>query len=399
MGTYKSKSVLINFMVKIWLLEDRKIELINKKVMPLYFYLASIGDSIQAKKSLEDGSKFILVDGVPYSAIEVVNEVKRRIARGIVDTMFNKGVIYMEELILEIEEERARINSKTGEVSIINSFKEEKIEKTENLINKLLESTNDELIVDIKTINNVDEYIYSGGGSKIENFIASMLISSEDREGKVEFEAFVEKKAIHLDSPHPMSIHWLEEIDSEKLAKGILSAKYVQVLGNEFRYKSATKDNKLKVRIYEFMTEDININDIIEYAVQKQYEIEEALYAYFIEETKKIRGEKKHMSDVEGYAIKCIRTKDDEFISQQTFIEYLEEIKKLDISSFKNKKVLFLTGYDGGLELFSPKNFDGVTMLCSEGETLVNQVLRDFERRPEAYKDIIERLDDSNKMN
>lgn len=105
------------------------------------------------------------------------------------------------------------------------------------------------------------------------------------------------------------------------------------------------------------------------------------------------------MSDVEGYAIKCIRTKDDEFISQQTFIEYLEEIKKLDISSFKNKKVLFLTGYDGGLELFSPKNFDGVTMLCSEGETLVNQVLRDFERRPEAYKDIIERLDDSNKMN
>lgn len=228
MGTYKSKSVLINFMVKIWLLEDRKIELINKKVMPLYFYLASIGDSIQAKKSLEDGSKFILVDGVPYSAIEVVNEVKRRIARGIVDTMFNKGVIYMEELILEIEE---------------------------------------------------------------------------------------------------------------------------------------------------------------------------ALYAYFIEETKKIRGEKKHMSDVEGYAIKCIRTKDDEFISQQTFIEYLEEIKKLDISSFKNKKVLFLTGYDGGLELFSPKNFDGVTMLCSEGETLVNQVLRDFERRPEAYKDIIERLDDSNKKN
>ncbi len=190
MGTYKSKSVLINFMVKIWLLEDRKIELINKKVMPLYFYLASIGDSIQAKKSLEDGSKFILVDGVPYSAIEVVNEVKRRIARGIVDTMFNKGVIYMEELILEIEEERARINSKTGEVSIINSFKEEKIEKTENLINKLLESTNDELIVDIKTINNVDEYIYSGGGSKIENFIASMLISSEDREGKVEIEAF-----------------------------------------------------------------------------------------------------------------------------------------------------------------------------------------------------------------
>ena len=52
--------------------------------------------------------------------------LKEELPSGIVDTMFNKGVIYMEELILEIEEERARINSKTGEVSIINSLKKKK---------------------------------------------------------------------------------------------------------------------------------------------------------------------------------------------------------------------------------------------------------------------------------
>ncbi|SCG84354.1 hypothetical protein DW1_2794 [Proteiniborus sp. DW1] len=140
--------------------------------------MASIKNDAIVKNSLQNGSKFILVNGIPYSANDILSMVKEGLVKSIVNVMFEKEKLCMEDLILEIEEERAIKNTETGEVRIINCIDEDKVNTTEDLIKKVLESTNEMLMVDVTSSNNVEEYITNGGGEAIEDFLTTCVILS-----------------------------------------------------------------------------------------------------------------------------------------------------------------------------------------------------------------------------
>lgn len=206
--------------------------------------------------------------------------------------------------------------------------------------------------------------------------------------------SLVEKKAIHLSNQNPFSIHWLEKLDKRNLSKGVLSGEYFQVLGNE--YPLVKVNRQIKTRFFKFRINDIKIETIVKFANDNGHKANEALYIHFLEETKKIRSYKEWMGNVDGYDIKFIKSQDYSFISQRTFIKSLEKIGGLDVSNLNDKISLFTSGYDGGTERFSKKNFDGVTMLESEQEALINQVVRDATINPERYKKLIDDLSNVN---
>lgn len=185
----KAKLVLINFQIDNWS-KDGEIKLINKKIMPFISNLASIKNDAIVKSSLENGSKFILVNGIPYSANDILSMVKEGLAQSIVKVMFEKEKLCMEDLILEIEEERATKNTETGEVRIINCIDENKVNTTEDMIKKVLESTNEILMVDVTSSNNVEEYITNGGGEAIEDFLTTLIEGAKDNESRRLIEAF-----------------------------------------------------------------------------------------------------------------------------------------------------------------------------------------------------------------
>lgn len=188
MNREKAKLILINFQIKNW--SNKQINLIGNKVMPLNSKWGSIENDTIIKDSLKSGRKFILIDGIPRSAVEILNEVKYSLAKSVVKVIFDNEIISMRDLILETEVDKAKKHVKTGEVRIINCLDENKINTTEDLIKKLLESTNEVSIVNVTYSNNVEEYITNEGGETIEGFLKILIKDSKDNEDKELIKAF-----------------------------------------------------------------------------------------------------------------------------------------------------------------------------------------------------------------
>lgn len=183
MDKEKAQLILINNQIEYWF-EDRDVQLINKNIMPLKFNSKGIENDVIIKNSFKENSDFLTVNRFPYSANNILNEAKKRLAESIVNVMFDNGIICMEDLILETEEERAKKNIETGEVKIINPQVEYIINTTEDMIKKVLQSTNEVLIVDVTSSNNVEGYIEYEGGEVIEGFLKALIESDGNDEGR-----------------------------------------------------------------------------------------------------------------------------------------------------------------------------------------------------------------------
>lgn len=185
----KAQFTLINFqIVKVW--SNKQINLINNKITPLKSNWRSIENDTIIKNSLENNDDFILVNGVPYTAYNIVNEVKGELAKSIVKIMEDNEILSIYDLILEVEVDRVKKNIKTGEAEIVNPLEENQIYTNEDLIDYVLKSKNEVIIADVTSSNNVDEYVADRGGEIIEGFLNTLIKSAKDNEDKELIEAF-----------------------------------------------------------------------------------------------------------------------------------------------------------------------------------------------------------------
>lgn len=188
MDKEKAQLILINFQIKKW--SGKQISFIDKSLVPLKSNWGSTENNNIIKKSLENSDELIRVDGIPYIAHNILNGIKSELAESIVKIMEDNKRLSISDLVSEVEVDRAKKNTKTGKVEIINPLEEDEIDTSEDLFDYVLKSKDEVVMVDVTYSNNIDEYIADGGGEIIEGFLKTLIGNAKNNNDREVIEAF-----------------------------------------------------------------------------------------------------------------------------------------------------------------------------------------------------------------
>lgn len=154
------------------------------------------------------------------------------------------------------------------------------------------------------------------------------------------------KKAVFISnvSDIPRGIHWLDNIEKEKLNNYILSCDYYFI--NAFDHHQRTVEYKLEVRRFKFNVINVPLNEIMLSEVAGIESLPESLYYWLVKEAKE-----SYRNDKKASKLKWIKTDCDEKKDITTLLkDKLKDEERLNIQSIIEngvEKVWFNSPYTG----------------------------------------------------
>ncbi|WP_313232464.1 hypothetical protein [Tissierella praeacuta] len=191
------------------------------------------------------------------------------------------------------------------------------------------------------------------------------------------------KKAVYMSvGDIPLGIYWLDDIDCEKLKKGILKCNYYFLAGKYSNLKRITP--QLEIRIFKYEVYPIELSEIRKFAIQKEHNFDliHSVCYWATQEAMAIKAESDrigiNMEDIENFKIKCIENESQSILNMETLHDYLKNSKKLCIKDLKN--VAFVTPYDGNGR-FGKKHED-INLFDTEMDVEKDKVVKSLLNNP-----------------